>query len=70
MSPIPPLWLDSLQFQLWIDDTLKFSKQIGSSRAFRLPGGYKADNVEIVLSGNVKVSAVTLAETMDGLRQA
>lgn len=70
MCPIPPLWLDSLQFQLWIDDTLKFSKQIGSSRAFRLPGGYKADNVEIVLSGNVKVSAVTLAETMDGLRQA
>jgi hypothetical protein len=70
MRPIPPLRLDSLQFQLWIDDTLKFSKQIGSSRAFRLPGGYKADNVEIVLSGNVKVSAVTLAETMDGLRQA
>ncbi|HVW65196.1 MAG TPA: hypothetical protein VHB01_09280 [Nitrosospira sp.] len=70
MSPIPPLQLDSLQFQLWIDGTLKFSKQVGSSRAFRLPGGYKADNVEIVLSGNVKVSAVTLAETMDGLRQA
>jgi hypothetical protein len=70
MRPIPPLRLDSLQFQLWIDGALKFSKQIGSSRAFRLPGGYKADNVEIVLSGNVKVSAVTLAETMDGLRQA
>jgi hypothetical protein len=70
MRTIPPLRSDSLQFQLWVDDALKFSKQIGSSRAFRLPGGYKADNVEIVLSGNVKVSAVTLAETMDGLRQA
>jgi hypothetical protein len=70
MRPIPALRLDSLQFQLWVDDALKFSRQIGSSRAFRLPGGYKADNVEIVLSGNVKVSAVTLAETMDGLRQA
>jgi hypothetical protein len=70
MRPIPALWLDSLQFQLWVDDALKFSRQIRSSRAFRLPGGYKADNVEIVLSGNVKVSAVTLAETMDGLRQA
>lgn len=70
MRPIPALRLDSLQFQLWADDALKFSRQIGSSRAFRLPGGYKADNVEIVLSGNVKVSAVTLAETMGGLRQA
>jgi hypothetical protein len=69
MRPIPALRLDSLQFQLWVDDALKFSRQIRSSRAFRLPGGYKADNVEIVLSGNVKVSAVTLAETMDGLRQ-
>ena len=70
MRSIPPLRLDSLQFQLWMDDALKFSKQVRNSRAFRLPGGYKGGNVEIVLSGNVKVSAVTLAETMDRLRQA
>ena len=49
---------------------LKFTGQIDSSRAFRLPAGYKADNVEIALSGNVKVAGVVLAETMDGLRQA
>ena len=49
---------------------LKFTRQVGNSRAFRLPGGYKSDNVEIVLSGNVKVTGVVLAETMDGLRQA
>ena len=70
MQALPPLRIDSLQFQLWADGVLKFTGQIDSSRAFRLPAGYKADNVEIALSGNVKVAGVVLAETMDGLRQA
>lgn len=70
MRVIPVLSIDSLQFQLWADGVLKFTKQVESSRAFRLPGGYKSDNVEIVLSGNVKVTGVVLAETMGGLKQA
>jgi hypothetical protein len=70
MRPNPPLTIDSLQFQLWADGTLKFTKQVENSRAFRLPGGYKADNVEVVLSGNVKVTGIVLAETMAGLKQA
>lgn len=70
MREIPPLQIDSLQFQLWADDALKFSRQVGNSRAFRLPPGYKADNVEVVLAGNVKVNSVVLAETMVGLKQA
>ncbi|BCT67980.1 hypothetical protein [Nitrosospira sp. NRS527] len=70
MQDIPPLAIDSLQFQLWADGALKFTRQVRNSRAFRLPTGYKSDNVEIVLSGNVKVTGVVLAETMDGLKQA
>jgi hypothetical protein len=70
MRDIPPLAIDSLQFQLWSDGILRFTKQLRNSRAFRLPGGYKADNVEVVLSGNVKVTGVVLAETMDGLKGA
>ncbi len=70
MQEIPPLIVDSLQFQLWAGDTLKLARQVASSRAFRLPLGYKADNVEIVLAGNVRVNSVVLAETMDGLKQA
>lgn len=69
MQALPPLSIDSLQFQFWADGKLKLAKQVMTTRAFRLPGGYKADNVEIVVSGNVKVSAIVLAETMDGLRQ-
>ena len=70
MAAIPALAIDSLQFQLWADGQLKHTKQVTNSRAFRLPGGYKADNVEVVLSGNVKVTGVVLAETMDGLKGA
>ncbi|MGH8685646.1 MAG: hypothetical protein ACREUM_09890, partial [Nitrosospira sp.] len=58
MEIIPPLVIDSLQFQLWAEGALKFTKQVENSRAFRLPGGYKSDNVEIVLSGNVKVTGI------------
>ncbi|SEM75189.1 hypothetical protein SAMN05216404_10155 [Nitrosospira multiformis] len=67
---IPLLSIDSLQFQLWSDGVPKFTKQVKNNRAFRLPRGYKADNVEFVLSGNVKVNSLVLAETMDGLKQA
>ena len=70
MQEIPPLSIDSLQFQLWADGKLKFTRKVEGSRPFRLPGGYKSDNVEVVLSGNVKVNGVVLAETMDGLKQA
>lgn len=69
MQALPPLSIDSLQFQFWANNRLMLTKQVLSTRAFRLPAGYKADNVEVVVSGNVKVSAIILAETMDGLRQ-
>lgn len=70
LATIPSLAIDSLQFQLWANGVLKFSKRVNNTRAFRLPAGYKADNVEVVLSGNVKVTGVLLAETMDDLKSA
>jgi hypothetical protein len=70
MQPLPVLSIDALQFQLWANDVLQLSRSVTNTRAFRLPAGYKADNVEVVLSGNVKVTGVVLAETMDGLKGA
>lgn len=69
-QPIPSLAIDALQFQLYTDGKLKFSRQVANTRAFRLPGGYRSDNVEMTLSGNVKVTGIVLAETMDGLKDA
>ncbi len=70
MDLVPSLIIDSLQFQLWAANQLKYTKTVRNSKAFRLPAGYKADAHEIILSGNVKVSGVVLAETMDGLKNA
>lgn len=69
MQELPPLSIDGLQFQFWANGQLMLTKQVTTTRAFRLPSGYKADNVEVVISGNVKVTGVVIAETMDGLRQ-
>ena len=37
MQAIPPLRIDSLQFQLWADGVLKFTGQIMDSRASGSP---------------------------------
>ena len=38
-NEIPPLITDSLQFQLWADGALKYTRRVENTRAFRLPGG-------------------------------
>lgn len=70
LSDIPPLLFESLQFNLYINDALVFTKELTNTMAFRLPAGYKADNFAVRISGNVAVSAVVVAETMTGLRRA
>jgi hypothetical protein len=61
---------EQLQFQLWIDNELKFNKQLTGSTAFRLPAGYKGDALAVRITGNVRVNAVVLGETMKSLKTA
>lgn len=67
MQELPSLQINSLQFQFYADGDLKLTKQLNDNRAFSLPDGYKADNCEFTLSGNVEVTGVVLAETHEGL---
>jgi hypothetical protein len=75
LSPAPSIEYDALTFELWADEgdglgmALKHSEQVTSSRAFRLPDGFTADALHVRLSGNIKVSRVILAPTMQALRQ-
>ena len=69
MSDPPPRGFESLQFNLYINDVLKFTKQVMSSKAFKLPNGYKSDTAAVRLSGNVTVRRVSVAETMTGLKR-
>lgn len=61
LSDLPLLEFDALQFNLYVDNALKFTKVVTSTRAFKLPAGYKSDNCAIRLSGNVNVKSVRLA---------
>jgi hypothetical protein len=66
----PPASTEQLQFQLWINNELKFTKHVLTPKAFRLPDGYKADAIAVRVTGNVRVLAVVLGETMKSLKAA
>lgn len=67
MADIPPESFDQLQFNLYVDNKLRFTKVVTSTRGFKLPDGYKADAFSVRISGNVRVNAIVVAETMQGL---
>ncbi len=56
-----------LQFQLYADNALKFTKQLTNNDPFRLPSGYTATDFELRLSGNIDVHSVEVAETVSEL---
>lgn len=70
IEELPALTYDTLQFTLYADGEVKFSKQIIDTKAFRLPDGYKKDNVAVKLSGNVRVRGVVVGSSMSALREA
>ena len=58
----------SLQFKLYGDGLLKITKQLYTSRIFKLPGGYRALKWKIVLTGNVdKVQRCDVASSVQEL---
>ena len=55
----------SLQFRLYGDGVLKITKQLYTTRIFKLPGGYRALKWKIVLTGNVaKVQRLDVATSV------
>ncbi len=59
----------ALTFTLYCDDVAVFSRTLVSDQsAFKLPQGFKTDNVAVGLTGAVRVKSVKLAETMLGLK--
>ena len=59
---------EDLTFKLWVDKQLLFTRTLDSDEVFRLPAGYLSDTYEIGLEGDVRVRAVYLADTPQGLR--
>ena len=61
--------LDGLTFTLYCDGKAVYSRVlVADQRAFKLPAGFRTDNVAVGLTGAVRVNKVALAETMLGLK--
>jgi hypothetical protein len=72
-SYIVPVELDTakrVQFTIYADKLPVYTKNVASNRAFRLPGGYKTELVNVGITASVKTYSVTIAETIDELKQA
>ncbi len=55
-------------FQLYANRELVFEKAINSRGIFRLPFGYKSDELEVAISGPARVREIQMAETPTALR--
>lgn len=66
----PDLVYGSLLFEFYVNNALKYSTQVRSTSAFRLPSGYKADNFAVRVAGNVRVSGIVVGDSMQALKAA
>lgn len=59
-----------VQFEIIADGAVKYSKTLQASGSFRLPGGYRSEEFEFRLIGNVHTKSCKVAETALGLKAA
>lgn len=60
---------NSVTFNLWQGDTLKCSRVVSTTKAFRLPAGYKADAYSFEVFSQCRIKQIRVAETMEQLKQ-
>jgi len=53
-----------VEVTFYVDDVNRYSRNVSSSAAFRLPGGFRGEKFEVVLKSTKQVSEVALATTM------
>ena len=52
-----------IEFRLYADGVLKFTKQLTDSKMFKLPRGYKAKKWEFEVEGMIPVKRVIISNT-------
>jgi len=53
--------------EFYVDDVKRYTRVVDSSTAFRLPGGFRGEEFELVIKGTRRVSEVIMATTMTEL---
>lgn len=65
----PDVQVNSVIFQLYVDEELKWSRTVSNNKMFRTPTGFKSDKQSIRISANVPIHAILIAETPQGLER-
>ena len=60
----------NMEFKLYVDKQLLFTKTVSNDETFRLPSGYRSDTFEVEVESNLRLREIHLAETPLGLKQA
>lgn len=64
-----PVEVESLTFTLYCNGEAVYSRRlVADQSAFKLPAGFRTDNVAVGLTGTLRVKSVKLAESMTGLK--
>lgn len=58
-----------ITFRLWAGKKLVFTKAVFNSNVFRLPTGYRLDEVEVEVEANIRIRSIRMAETPLGLNR-
>ena len=58
----------NLIFRLYVDDVLKFTKEVYSTRPFRTADGYRGRSFEFELEGNITVRRIDYGASIDDLK--
>jgi hypothetical protein len=69
LANVAPPNVPALTFTLYSHGEVVFSRVlVADQRAFKLPAGFRTDNVSIGLTGSIRVKKVIVSETMLGLK--
>lgn len=66
--PVDPVTARTVQFTLLVNGVPVFTKNLTSSKAFRLPAGFKSEIQAIQISSNVPVYSASLATSIEELK--
>lgn len=69
LEPAAPPEIESMMFTLYCDGRAVYSRKLVTDQsAFKLPAGFRAENIAVGLTGTLRVKTVKLAESMQGLK--
>lgn len=58
---------DYIEFKIYVDGSLKFTKQLTTSKAFKLPRGFKHKKWEWEVTGMIPIKRVSIATSLEEL---